>query len=431
LIIFATRGADILHTDVLYADVLRAPVLVNEAAATITPLLVSGRTRLEVSADGRINTQISIANPNPEQATVSYELRDREGTVYQSGNFVMTGTSQLSRFADELPFSSATDIEGSLTLTSTLPISVMAFRTFYNERSPSDLLLTNQPVVDLARGAPTGIQGIPHFVVGNGMKTQLLLLNSTGRQLQGRVEFVDSSGGIASVGTPLEYSVAPNSSQKLFITQETSPVEFGSILVVPTDDEAPTAMAVISHMPGDITVAEAGVPATMGTAFRMYAHAAGFLGINTAVAVSNVTPQSGTVTFSLTDMSGNFIASESLNIAPWGKITGSLDTLISSVAGLSFRGVLRVTTDLPRISVVGFRERYSERQPDPAFLFTAIVPSLETDPASSSDLIFPQFAAGEGFTSEIILYSGTAGAAGSGNLLFVLPDGTPFDPDAP
>src|SRR4029434_9268675 len=145
----------------------------------------------------------------------------------------------------------------------------------------------------------------------------------------------------------------------------------------------PTAIAVISHKPGNITVAEAGIPATMGTAFRMYARASSSSRINTAVAVSNAAPESGTVTFSLTDMSGNFIGGETRSISPWGKITASVDSLISSLTGVSFEGILRITTDLPGISVVGFRERYNERLPDPDFLFTAIVPTVETTPASS------------------------------------------------
>jgi hypothetical protein len=415
-------------------------ILVNESAAPVTPLLKAGRTHIEVNADGSVNTQVLMANPNPDDANVIYELRDLDGNIYRSGNFVLTGAgvacdpsnicNQVSTFVDESPFSSGRNIEGTLTLTSTMPISVMAFRAFYNERTPSDLLLTNQAVVDLTQSSATGLQVIPYFGVGEGMKSRLVLLNPTGRQLRGRVELRDIFGSAGDgVVSPLEYSLAPNSARTIAFVEELSPVKFGSVFLVPTDgDTAPTATVIFGYKVGDITVSEAGIPVTMGTAFRMYAGVSSLTGMSTAVSVSNATSQAGTVTYSITDFDGNVIDSRSRPIAPFGKLTRTLDSWLLLTESKSV--VVRITTDLPMISVVGLRQQFNERQPEPDYLFTSIVPVLENSESSSRELVFPQFVAGEGWTSKIILLSGTSGAAADGILYLMQPDGTPFGPDA-
>jgi hypothetical protein len=90
----------------------------------------------------------------------------------------------------------------------------------------------------------------------------------------------------------------------------------------------------------------------------------------------------------------------------------------------SLNGVVRITTDLPIISVVGLRERATDRD---GKLFTSITPVLENTASSAQELIFPQFVAGEGFSSEFVLYSGTAGAAARGTLILVGADGSPLN----
>ena len=82
-----------------------------------------------------------------------------------------------------------------------------------------------------------------------------------------------------------------------------------------------------------------------------------------------------------------------------------------------------VTTGLANISVAGFRERHNERQD---FLFTTIAPVLENGASPSQERVFPQLLNGDGFTTQIILYSGTAGNTSQGNMSFIRPDGTPF-----
>jgi hypothetical protein len=88
-------------------------------------------------------------------------------------------------------------------------------------------------------------------------------------------------------------------------------------------------------------------------------------------------------------------------------------------------GILRIATDLPKLSVAGFRERYNTREPAPDFLFTSIPLVVETG-APLQRLAFPYLANGEGVKAQIILFSGTAGETSQGQLLFTRPDGTPL-----
>ena len=410
-------------------------ILVSEVAIPSAPATTSGRVPIEVSADSLLNTGIALANPNTEDAIVQFDFRNAAGVIYRSASLTLKGSasvcdpidlcSHVSRFVDQSPFLSGRGIDGTLSFTSTAPISILAVRTLYNERY--DFLIANLPVIDSS--VSSGPQVIPQFTVGNGMKTQVVLTNPTDLNLQGRVEFWNSSGVAALVResardiTFLDYAVPPNGTQRFLIEEAASAMQ-GPVWVVPTDgNPAPAPLAILSYKPGAYTLSEATVPVTMGTAHRMYVQESGSPPISTIVTIANATDGEGTVTLSLTDLDGSIVASQTQNMEARSMLRGSISSLIPSLTQIPIQGVLRVTTDLPNISVVGFRERYNERQPEPDFLFTTVPPILESDAASNRERFFPQVLNGEGFTTELILYGGTPGES-LGKMIFVSPDGT-------
>jgi hypothetical protein len=415
-------------------------MLVNEAAVSANALMIGGRIPVEVSVDGLSRTAVAMANPSTEDATVQFDFRNAEGNIFRSGSFTLRGVAaicepgalcnQLSRFLDEFPFDSGKGVSGVLSFTSTIPISVMAIRGFYNERTPGDFLLSNAPVFDASVGAVTDMSVIPHFVVGNGMKTEAVFINPTGNELRGVAYFMDSWGVPVSVDIAgnytkeLVYSIPPNGTQKFIIAGAIPSVASGSIWILPDGTPAPSAFTTITYKPGDITIAETTVPATMGNAFRMYAQLSASPAINTSLAIANASYWDGSVTLSLTDLDGNFVAANTLSLRSWGQIRGPVASLLPSLEGRPFQGILRITTDLSKISVVGFRERNNVRGD---FLFTSIVPVPENGPPPRETVFpFPQLVNGEGFTTEIILFSGTVGSSSQGNLIFHRPDATPF-----
>jgi hypothetical protein len=72
---------------------------------------------------------------------------------------------------------------------------------------------------------------------------------------------------------------------------------------------------------------------------------------------------------------------------------------------------------------VSLRLRYNERG---ELLITTTPPSNEADNPPTSELLFPDLVNGGGFTTQFILFSGSAGQASSGKLSFLKPDGTAF-----
>jgi hypothetical protein len=148
--------------------------------------------------------------------------------------------------------------------------------------------------------------------------------------------------------------------------------------------------------------------------------------VNSGIAIANAGGTSGMVTLSVTDLNGQPIASQILPIGAFAQIGGFLDEMIPSLAGGTVQGVLRIETSLT-ISVVGLRSHYNERLPQPDFLMATTPPTLETALPSSAEKFFPQIANGGGFTTQLILFSGTSGQIASGDLIFGTGSGFPLN----
>jgi hypothetical protein len=351
----------------------------------------------------------------------------------------------MASFLDQAPYLVSLGFQGTVTFTSTAPISIIALRSLLNERAPKDFLLTTLPVLNLAAGASSGTQVIPHFAAGGGWTTQIVLLNPTAVIQTGTIQFLD--GGVVTPPTPgapttvnidgtpgttTSYSVAANSSKKFLITGASPGTASGSVRIVPAvaGGPVPTPLVIFSYKPESITVSEAGVPVTMGAAFRMFAQLSPAAKISTGVAIANPTAVAGTVTLTLTDLNGVQIAQTNppLALPASGQIAKFLDQVAftPSLAGQTVEGVLRITTDLTSISVVGLRTRINERPPSGDFLITTTPPTLENGAATTAERVFPHLVDGGGYTTQIILFSGTAGQTSGGTLSFVGHDGTPL-----
>ena len=159
-------------------------------------------------------------------------------------------------------------------------------------------------------------------------------------------------------------------------------------------------------------------------AVRLYVESSAL--IQSGIAVANVSSSPATVTFGLTQLDGSpvpGIAPVSAPVAGSGQITRFLGELFPGLPS-EFKGVLRIVTSSSTISVVGLRTRYNERGD---FLITTTPPTNETVSASSSEMIFPHFADGGGYTTQFILFSGTAGQVSWGDVRAFDPNGQPLD----
>jgi hypothetical protein len=186
---------------------------------------------------------------------------------------------------------------------------------------------------------------------------------------------------------------------------------------------------VFSFKPGAITFAEAGVRGVVGSAFRIYAEentaTAGVGAIQTGFAIANLSADPATVNLELTNLDGTSTGIiNSVTIPGNGQIAKFLHDIFPTLT-FPFQGILRASGGgSAGLSVVSLRLRYNERG---ELLITTTPPSNENDNPPTSELLFPDLVNGGGFTTQFILFSGSAGQTSSGNLSFLTQDGTPLN----
>ena len=400
-------------------------VLVTEAGVPDSPLITSGRVYGEINATGTVNTGLAISNPTGQSATFSFTITDGAGATVKSGSQTILPNQQIASFLNEPPYSVANGFRGTLTFTSNVGLGVIALRSLINERS--DFLITTLPVIDLSRGASIGTQVIPHFAVGTGWQTQIILVNPTDTAQTGTVEFMGPGSGSTpgapvtvnidgTAGTSAAYTVPPKSSVKLVIAATVDALTYGSVRILPTSaGPAPTPLVIFGYKPGQFTLSEAGVPVTMGSAFRMYVEASQLPVIVSGFAIANSTNTAATVTLELFTLQGTAVGASVTRALPAsGQLVGYLSDFFPNLVQ-PFQGVLRVTTTATAVSVVALRQRYNQRGD---YLVTTTPPMLENAPPGAGMRSFPHFVNGDGYSTQFILYSGTAGQSSSGNVRF-------------
>jgi hypothetical protein len=408
--------------------------LVSETGVPATAAIRSGRIYAEVN--GALDTGLAIANPNDQTATINFNFTDAAGNDLGSGSTTVPANQQIAKFLDQTPFKtySGTTFLGTFNFTSDVPIGVIAIRGLVNERQ--DFLMSTLPVIDTSAAASTGTVVVPHFSDGAGWTTTILLVNPTSNSISGNVEFRNDGGATSNVtigsqtGSSFAYSVSPRSSQKLVTAGTAAITTNGSVRILPTAGGiAPVPLVVFTYKPSGITLSEAGVAAATGTAFRMYVESSGISGsagnIQSGIAIANNTTATANVTLELTNLDGTSTglpSPVSVSVGASGHTGQFLAQFFPSVSN-PFKGILRVSTTSTGISAVGLRARYNERGD---FLITTTPPTNEAAAATATELLFPQLADGGGYTTQFILFSGTAGQTSSGSLILVQQSGLPL-----
>jgi hypothetical protein len=179
--------------------------------------------------------------------------------------------------------------------------------------------------------------------------------------------------------------------------------------------QSPSGLGIIDFRQNNVLVSEAGVPASgLITSGRIYAEISST--INTGIAIANPTNQTATITFFFTDSSGDS-GRNATTIAPNGQIATFLNQA-PFTAPSSLTGTFTFTSNIP-VSVVALRGRVNERG---EFLLTTLpVTDLSAAP-SAAPIVFPHFAAGGGWTTQIVLVNPTD-ATLTGGLEFRGPSG--------
>jgi hypothetical protein len=395
-------------------------VLVSEAAVPAAPLIQSARIYAEIN--GPVNTGLAIANPNLQSASISFYFTDAAGVNSNLGTTTIPPNRQIAAFLNQSPFSTPGAFQGNLadvrtfTITSSVPISLVALRGFTNERS--ETLITTLPVTPVNATLPAPLI-FPHFADGAGWRTQLILVNPSNETLTGNVQF----NGQDSSSTTSSYTISPRSSFTVSTSGTGTSVRVGWIRVTPAaGSQAPSGLGVFSFRNGGVLVTEAGVPALpVASAFRLYVEASGNFtaaeigSVQTGFAIANSASNPVTVNFELTALDGSPTGLSGSTTIPGN---GQTAMFLNQVEGLRnlplpFRGVLRISGS--GISVVGLRGRYNQRGD---FLMTTMSPVDEAAATTSAEFVFPHLVDGGGYTTQFVLFSGGAGQSSAGTVRF-------------
>ena len=396
-------------------------ILVTEAAVPASTPRSSGRIYFEVN--GPVNTGIAFANATDQEAVISFYFTDTGGTDFGQGSFTLNASSQVAAFLNQTPFKGGSFMQGTFSFSSSVPVGVLAIRSFINERS--ECLITTLPVSAIGETNFDPIV-LPQFVNGGGWTTETILTNPSNSTIAGYVQFFGpgSSGQNARLlsvsinresNTTFYYLLAPGATTRLVTGNSGKTLQVGSVRITPTSGAAPTAMAIFSFKNGSITVSEAAVSAEpAGLAFRIYNEASGSPGqigsVESGLALTNPLPTPVTVNLDLISMNGSSpVPPVTLTVPGNGQVSRFVRQLFPRLSA-PFQGFLKVTATAP-IAVTGVRGRYNERGD---FLITTTPPFNADVILPPTQLVFPHLVSGEGYSTQLVIF----GQSGSGRVWF-------------
>lgn len=160
---------------------------------------------------------------------------------------------------------------------------------------------------------------------------------------------------------------------------------------------APAGLAIFGFRQNGILVTEAGVPASpLIQSGRVYAEINS--SVNTGLAITNPSSQTATIPFYFTDSAGNNFGGGLASIPPNGQVVKFLDQSPFN-SGTLAGGTFTFASSVP-VAAIALRGLTNERS---EFLITTL-PVTDLDaPAPTGTIIFPDFADGGGWSSQLIL----------------------------
>jgi hypothetical protein len=228
------------------------------------------------------------------------------------------------------------------------------------------------------------------------------------------------SPGIPAVNT-LPFSITDRSTSSV-VSQGASPatqVGYARVDDSSGNGNAPSGLAIFSYKQNGVVVSEAGVPASgLMAQGRLYAEISS--AVRSGVAIANPNTDPAVVSFTFIDESGQTISSGSTTIAANSQIAGFLNDIPFSGPS-AFSGTFGFSASKP-IAVVALRGLINERSD---LIWTTLPVADPGSPGgTASPPVFPDFADGGGWGTQIMLVNPTDGAI-SGSLRFFDPSGQP------
>ena len=225
------------------------------------------------------------------------------------------------------------------------------------------------------------------------------------------------SPGAPSVNT-LSYSMTDRSTNSLVTQGDSRGTRVGYARVTGSSGAAPSGLAIFSSRQNGVLVSEAAVPASkLLTQGRMYAETSA--GVRSGIAIANPNSDPAVLSFRFVDESGQTVSSGATTVPANGQIAGFLNDVLFN-GPPAFSGTFTFSAS-KSVAVVALRGLLNERSD---LLWTTLpVIDLGSPPGTAAS-VFPHFADGGGWTTQIMLVN-PADTAISGTLRFADPSGQP------
>jgi DNA-binding beta-propeller fold protein YncE len=234
-------------------------MLISEAALASEGLLREATLFIQ-GKSGRQH-KVYLYNPGRRTSTVKLSLLDQDGAVQRDWEVRVASGNQTLVVPETIgPISEVM----SLRVTSNNPVGLVALRETVNRRS--ETVLSPIPMSEKAIGERAMV--VPLFANGGGTRSDLVLVNPTGKGMRGDVTFYDERGFKHNLGTSSDfmgYYLPPYSSQ--FIPSDgAGPMsENGYVLIESrNEDSVPYAAAMVQRRYGDVWASESLVEGTRG-----------------------------------------------------------------------------------------------------------------------------------------------------------------------
>jgi hypothetical protein len=279
-------------------------------------------------------------------------------------------------------------------------------------------------------GLPSGATGSFDTSTVSGSGTANLTISTTAAVAPGTypLTITATSGALshsanfsltvaAPVGSPSQSFTIANFASNSSSTDGSGNLAVGYSTIQATGGTTPSGVEIFGFRANNILVSETGVPASpLISAGRLYAETTGAIGtpgtVNTGLAIANPNGQTANLNVFFTDSTGVSTAAHPVTIAAGNQIAAFLiqaPFADPSITG-NFQGTFSFTSSVP-VSVIALRGFTNERG---EFLISTL-PVIDTTAAAASGTQFlPHFAAGLGWTTQVILINpGTTTLSGS------------------
>jgi len=224
------------------------------------------------------------------------------------------------------------------------------------------------------------------------------------------------SPGVPTLNT-VPFSMTDRSTNSVATQGSSGNLQVGYARVADSSGKAPSGLAIFSYRQNGALVSEAGVPASkLLSQGRMYAETSG--AVHSGLAIANPNGDSSVVSFSFIDTDGRTVSTGSTTILANRQVAAFLDDPQIFNGPANFSGAFTFSASNP-VAVVALRGVFNERSE----LIWTTLPVFEIgSPPAASSTVFPHFADGGGWTTQIMLVN-PGDSAVTGTLRFSDPAG--------